>query len=324
MHFHTSDVKSFSDCRLRWSFSSHIRHGLSPSKPARALAIGTFMHKALERYYDQPWKPAEQCIAEAEEAVGAGPDDALGMLQNYIMWAEDNDRFEVLVVEQDFSVPLFDDHQFAGRWDLVVLQDDKIWLNDFKITGMPFESYADYLSDQDEQARAYSWAGKQIYGDDFGGIMFTLVRNRAPEPPLELLDGTLSRNKSQKTSWQLYSKRLKELGLKEYEYDDMKWELGKKPFINRVMLNIGDRALEAFEERVIRTTKMMIEPDVQIYPNANPISCRMCAYSFPCSVYHSVSEEAAQKILFSDYVTSRYVEEARDTDKPDEITTRFE
>jgi len=324
MHFHVSDIKAFSDCRLRWTFSSHIRHGLSPSTPARALSIGTFMHKALERYYDTPWKPPEVCVAEAEEAVGEGPDDALAILDNYIMWAEENDKFEVLVVEQDFAVPLFDDHQFAGRWDLVVLQDNKIWLNDFKITGMPFEGYIDYLGDQDEQARAYSWAGKQIYGDDFGGIMFTLVKNKGPEEPTILLNGELSRNKSQKTSWQVYRRALKASGQKEYEYEDMKWELGKKPFINRVMINLGNRPLEAFAARAIQTAKMMSDPDVLIYPNANPISCRMCAYKFPCSVYHAVSKEAAHKILFEEYVTSRYVDEARDTYKTDTVSPHEE
>lgn len=319
-HFHVSDMKTFSDCRLRWSFSSHMRMGLSPSAPARALAIGTFMHKALERYYDQPWKTSLQCVNEAQAALeDEGPEDSYQIMENYLLWAEEHDDYEVLVVEQDFAIPLFDDHQFAGRWDLVVLRDDKIWINDFKITGMPFESYGEYITDHDEQARAYSWAAREIYGDDFGGIMFTMVRNRAPEMPLVLLNGELSRNKSQKTSWEFYKRAIHESGLKEYEYDDMKWHFGKKPFINRIAITLGDRPLDAFAERAKATAKMMLDPDVLIYPNAGPISCRMCAYSFPCSVYHSVNEKTAQKILFSDYVTSNYVKEARNVDKQDQI-----
>ena len=236
------------------------------------------------------------------------------------MWTENQDDFEVLVVEQDFEVPIFDDHQFAGRWDLVVLRQGKIWINDFKITGMPFESYSQYLQDQDEQARAYSWAGKQIYGDDFGGIMFTLIRSKPPEEPLILLNGELSRNKSQKTSWEYYRRAILETGGKEYEYEDMKWELGKKPFVYRTVMALGERPLSAFAERAKATARLMADPDVLIYPNANPMNCRMCSYQFPCSVYHSVGPKTAEKVLFDNYVTSTYVKEARDTAKENSVS----
>lgn len=320
MHFHVSDLKAFSDCRLRWHFSSHLRHGRSPKTPAYALALGTFMHKALERYYDQPWKSADQCCVEAEAALECEiPEGMLAMVDNYLLWAQERDDFEVLVVEQDFEIPLFDEHQFAGRWDLVVLRDNKIWLNDFKVTGMPFESYAEYLQEQDEQARAYSWAGKQIYGDDFGGIMFTLIRNKPPEEPIVLLNGELSRNKSQKTSWEFYRRALHVNGGKAYEYDEMMWELNKKPFVYRIAIALGERPLTAFSKRAEATAKEMLNPDLLIYPNANPISCRMCAYTFPCSVYHSVSEKMADQILERDYEVGKYVEDARNLYKDDSL-----
>src|SRR6185295_20358199 len=100
---------------------------------------------------------------------------------NYELWAKSHDRWSVLAVEQDFEVPMENGHLFAGRWDMVVLHDHRIWINDFKTTGSKFDSYTQYLTDQDEQTRAYSWAGHQIYGDWFGGIMFTLIRNKAPQ-----------------------------------------------------------------------------------------------------------------------------------------------
>lgn len=316
MHFHVSDLKSFSNCRLQWSYASHMRMGRASDTVGRALFTGTFCHKALEYWYLIPGADIMDCYERATMELGECPDAEM-ILENYALWAEKYDTFEVLSTEQDFVVPLYGEHEFAGRWDLLVLKDGKLWLNDFKFTGMPFQGYAQYLQEQDEQARAYCWAGRKIYGEEFGGIMFTLVRSKPPELPTVLKNGGLSRNKSQKTTWELYERAIRGYDLRVIDYEDMLLSLNADPYIMRIEIALNERTLKAFERRAIDTAKLMIDPDVLIYPNANPITCKMCAFRFPCSVQHSIGPKAAHRILMEDYVESRYAREALEEDKDD-------
>lgn len=296
--------------------------GRAPAVSGRALQLGTLVHRALELWYGDQSKPSSECV---DQAIAELSDQqqlahyAYGIMQNYVLWAAKHDDFEPISQEQEFAVPLFDDHMFAGRWDLVVMRHGKIWINDFKITGAQFDSYSQYLYDQDEQARGYSWAGRQIYGSDFGGIMFTLVRSKAPEKPAILKNGGVSRNKQCTTTWDIYRQSILDEGDKPADYQDMQEHFDSKPFIMRAHISLGPRPLKAFEQRVIATAMEMLKPDVLIYPNANVMSCRMCAFKFPCSVYHSVGEKAATQILFTEYTESKYAINAADTDTSNSI-----
>lgn len=322
IHFHVSDMKAFSNCRLQWNFSSHIRMGREPKTPSRALRMGTLVHKILEVWYTFPGVRIDDCVDGAVKELNGQEieEEARAIARNYALWAKAHDNFEVLALEQDFAIPLFDDHQFAGRWDMLVQHEGKIWINDFKTTGSYFEPYAEYLQDHDEQARAYSWAGKQIYGDDFGGIMFTMIKNKPPELPIVLKDGSPSRNKNQKTSWEFYRAAILAAKRNLLDYEDMQVHFQRNPFIQRIAIRLGDRALKAFHERAVYTGREMLSPDLYIYPNANPMNCRMCAFRLPCSVYHSIDAKAAERILFTEYGESRYAREAGDVDKEDLIS----
>jgi hypothetical protein len=323
MHIHVSDMRAFSDCRLRWSFSSHMRKGRAPIVAGRALQLGTLCHRALELWYTDKSQDPQDCVAQGVAELTASDipyettlsDEAYGILVNYANWARIYDDFEPITQEQEFIVPLVGDHQFSGRWDMVVEREGKIWINDFKITGSQFNSYAEYLTQQDEQARAYSWAGKQVYGSDFGGIMFTLVRNKAPDIPVRLKNGSISRNKGIKTTWERYRQAILEGGEHPSDYSEMEQILNGNPFVFRVHMSLGKRALEAFHQRAVATTLEMTNPDVLIYPNASVMSCRMCAFRFPCAVWHSISPAAADHILFTEYTESRYAQAANDEDK---------
>lgn len=267
----------------------------------------------MELYYgDQP-NYIETAIQEhGTELISAA---GRSIMENYVEWAATHDDFEPITQEQDYVVPLYDDVSFAGRWDMVVERQGKIWINDYKITGADFGRYTEYLANHDEQARAYSWAGKKIYGDDFGGIMFTLVRNKGPEQPERLKRGGISRNKMQTTTWALYRKAVIEAGENPADYSEMEELFLGKPYIVRTFIQLGQRTLDAFEKRAIHTARQMLNPKVHLYPNASVMNCGMCSYKFPCQVWHSIGASAAKQILLTDYAQSKYTTDAADEDK---------
>lgn len=242
------------------------------------------------------------------------------VLAHYVEWADAHDGVfgQILATEQDFIVPIRDTGvDFAGRFDMVFrnpLDRNKIWINDFKVTGASFSWFTEYLSTLDEQARAYAWAARTIWGPEFGGVMFTIIRNKAPHEPAVLKSGKLSRNKSQDTTWPKYKAALLALGEDPADYDDMRVVLTErvqaKPFVARVEIRPNEHTTAMFEHQAAHIAPLMVDPQVPIWPNASFMNCNMCPFKMPCSLAHTVGWEHAEAVLNTEYARGRYVREA--------------
>ena len=334
-HIHISDVRQFLSCRIKWNFSSALRLGLSPKTAPKAMWKGTLVHLALEKWYESNKKRhIEDCWIdtweeelERLELVGAEyapeslvdlQDTCVGILMTYANWAKTHDVEEVVTTEVDFVVPLLrtKDIHFAGRYDLVVSDEDGgIWINDFKVTGGDFDGFSTYLRDQDMQARAYCWAGKKLFGDAFKGIIFTLIRSKAPTQPALLKSGKISANKAVDTTVAVFTDSLLRNGQSPKDeayvdvYDALRTKERNNTWVRRIYLTFPDYALHLFEVQMLAMAEEMTKSNVMLTP-ANYFVCRGCPFATPCAALLNVGEDVSNELLQAGYVRSAYVQSA--------------
>ncbi|CAB4144031.1 PD-(D/E)XK nuclease superfamily [uncultured Caudovirales phage] len=117
-------------------------------------------------------------------------------------WRDADSQFKVLATELQFAIPLTETLTYTGTIDLVLEdKDGKVWFMDHKTTNN-IESYEKRV-DMDRQISRY-WYALQQLGYDVQGFIYNIILKDVPEAPAVLKNGTLSKNKSAKTTYQLY------------------------------------------------------------------------------------------------------------------------
>gem|GEM_PF-5669482 len=318
--------------------------------PSKALFLGTVCHDSLDRFHlvaadllpknrpaymekclQETWKmelerlrglltPAE--LNDAAVQISDVFDKAEGILQNHISWAETNifPRYAIETTEQDFVIPFMEKEglAFAGKYDVIARhrQTGQYWLIDYKISAAGAEWYTQYLQSLDDQAKAYSWAGRELYGDAFGGIAFIIVRSKPPSIPKVLKDGTLSRAMNQDTTWPIFKAQLDKIGMRQEAYHDVRANLEArektKPFNTMVMMKFPDETLDLFEASLKHVVREMMNP--VIYPNPSFMTCHMCSFREPCelTMRYGSDNPIVLRSLAEKFVVGRYVQDARE------------
>lgn len=334
-HLHISDVRAFKQCRVQWHFSSPRRLGYAPKVQARALRLGTLVHNVLDLWFSDMGSDigalADSAVAEDYERVEEelSPADFREALPKYEeVWDQVNpiavnfaDNFympglEIYATENDFVVPLVKNQiALAGRWDVVARRGGKIWIVDHKVSGADFNWYSHYLQTLDEQARAYCWAGYRVWKEDFGGIIYNLIRNKAPRKPKVLKSGKFSTNARQDTTWKVYSETVAAAGQDPNDYIEMKEILDARPSYNRfVEVTFRPSMLQAFGKS-LRQTSVEILADPVIYPNGSFMNCRGCPFQDPCWSFNTSESGHFEEMLKVGYVASDYAQAAIDLEQ---------
>jgi hypothetical protein len=228
-----------------------------------------------------------------------------GMLNHFFIWAPKHDTYwEPVKVEIEFEVPIPVPYGFSlpsdfyrvdgvlwrentpvvyqGRIDLIVrdTRNDKYYIVDHKTTGQ-FGSY-EHL-ELDTQVSSYAWAIKKVIGIDVAGVIFQEVKKKAPVKPKVLKNGSLSRDKSQNTTPELYRLAVVEQGLNLAEYIDFInfLESSENEYFRRIQVDRTAKELDIVETHVLNEALDMFG-DPRIYPNPNRFNCGSCKFHDPC------------------------------------------
>jgi len=266
--------------------------------------------------------------AETHEAASKMREEALSVVTHYMgsTWLEDLDRWEVLLVEVPFQVPLPDalDRRhpwwvFRGKIDLVARERDTglVVMADHKFTSREAEGYAAEL-DTDTQPQGYLYAGTVLAttpahlrrpGDapDWPPVtpapsrfVHNIIRRTAPaEPPL--LKGrkkpTLSQARTLVTTEALYRKALDRHGLDPEPYQETLDRLRKAPhaFVYRRSPNIGPEELVRWAREALVTARTVakVERDGDQAAVRHEGTCRQIAKRCPYIPLCWGQEEAA-------------------------------
>jgi hypothetical protein len=311
----TSDRSFFKRCRVLWDFTSKIRQNWEPLQRIDALDFGTAMHEALQAYYE-PTTWGNQGLQEqnalraffiSADKVGARVKlGALefedrwkelrvlgeGMLNHYFMWAPKRDNFTPIFTEVEFEVPIpgmHGDVMYQGRIDLIIQDEFGYWIVDHKTTAQLADTQWLWL---DDQCSSYAWAIQKQLGLNIRGVIYNELRKKAPRKPNVLMNGTLSVNKSQDTTYEVYLQTVRELGYKPKAYAGILSYLKENPkeFVRRTKVNFTPKALAVVEGRIQTEAIEMLSwgksTPVAIYPTPSRFNCNGCSFFGPCTALH--------------------------------------
>lgn len=331
-----SEYQSFLTCRKQWFYQWVM--GITPKRPDGKLFFGTLFHKWMQLYYNSGCNKIiadmettiwlnEQDTKDMEQT---DIDDMLslmrGVAENYNKTYYHNDsKWKILGTEVEFIVKLEDDMYYTGTIDLVYEVDGKIRFADHK-TVASLTVYEE-KSKMDRQISRYWWAleaiakgigrvktvvddkemwvrWEELIGKEIDGFDYNLIAKDFPKQPRMLKAkkgqsvGDLSQDKSQKTTYDMYLAKIKELNLDPNDYIDMLEMLKNKPdpFLKRVnvLRNASEKESAMWEFMYtagdIHDVKMMIsQPNVaahvveaSTYRNIGEHCSHMCSFRTLC------------------------------------------
>jgi hypothetical protein len=319
--FHTSITErgDFRTCRRRWHYSvvEHLQH---QHQVPWALYFGECIHKGLEGYYTENirdpvvakgWFLAkwEEFNSELLDLFGGLYDSGIGeewrdwqekgflMLEYYDIYDRQfpfwDDVIEVNIEERGFTT--IRDHKgnivdgsplLSGRIDLVVRRPDGIWIVDHKTAASAYDARA---LDVDDQLTGYAYIYYRLTGDVPRGVIYNALIKDPPKPPRILKDGSLSKDKSQRTTYDLYLQAIEENDLDASDYEDFLALLKEKhwhQFFLRDTLEKNLHEIQQFEKRLyaeyLDMQQTLSKPDFWAYPNPSQWNCGSCSYVALC------------------------------------------
>ncbi len=245
MNIRGSEIQDFLRCRKRWDYRWQER--LISKKKNDKLFFGELFHLYLEKYYktknhDTAQQYMLQTLDMYMDEDWEELQDKLIEITNHYYETYKTDLFTVIGVEVQFSIPLTATKNFTGTIDLIYRDTEgRLWFADHKTT-TSIEKY-EKNAILDRQINRYWWAiqqlakgngiimgDKNILLDNPYGFMYNIIYKDYPVPPKVLKSGGLSKDKSQKTTYQMYKKAITDLQLNEADYTEILEHLSSFPF----------------------------------------------------------------------------------------------
>jgi len=197
---------------------------------------------------------------------------------------------------------------YHGTMDRIVVDRyGRWWILDYKTAkGADINKLA-----TDDQISSYVWAAEQWYQHRIEGFIYLQLTKDVAKPPRRLKNGTLSVEKKQKTTYQLFRAEV----LKDYG------EVAKAPGKIIEMLNHlatldtpeGDRFIRwdrvqrndaqkiSTYNHIMGEVELMINPDLYLYPNPTRDCSWDCNFREICIMMDSGDTDMAEYTLRQDY-----------------------
>ena len=191
-----SEVQTFKDCRRKWWLSYYRRLQPRQKDFTGALALGSRIHEALDRYYSKgiPLLDAHAQLVEEDKKIlienyrdtyDLESEAELGriMLEGYLQWVEENGidaELEMISTEEIIEMPLFDNRiVLQGKIDMRVRRraDGVRMFRDFKTVGGSFTDFGS-IAHMNEQILTYMMleTAQNKEGERTEGGIFTMLK----------------------------------------------------------------------------------------------------------------------------------------------------
>jgi CRISPR/Cas system-associated exonuclease Cas4 (RecB family) len=191
-----SEIQTFKDCRRRWWFTYYRRLRPKVEEYTGALALGSRIHEALDRYYSTGQNLLEahaDLVREDMKKMNDSYRDTsnleteaeLGrvMLEGYLEWVEMNGidaELEKISTEEIIERPMMDGRVILqGKIDMRVRRkiDGARMFRDFKTVGGSFADFGS-ISHMNEQVLTYMVLeeAQNQEGERSDGAIFTMLR----------------------------------------------------------------------------------------------------------------------------------------------------
>lgn len=304
-----SQVAGYLGCRRRWYWAKQWE----PVRTATPVALwfGKTSHRAFELALagevspQEAWRQAMTEEAdtfpgtpEAQDAAKLGP-NLLDYLLRYLKTYMGHLRFRRHEVPFRFNLtevrgtPVV----FSGRFDAIAedTAEGGVYVVDLK-----FMSQFQGGWDRSPQMTAYYWAAQKYYGNALQGVLVIQVKKKLPDPPARLLDGGMSVNRMQRTSYLVASQLAKEiygddvpLNVREY----LRWLREQQdPTVRTDFLWRSQGQLRTWEAYMRQIAQEMLDPTLALYPNPG-WHCATCVFSAPCLALDDDEPDVARELL---------------------------
>lgn len=219
--FSYSQMAEFKSCRFAW----HLKYqqGIQSKRKDVKLLLGEGIHHALENYYSPHTPRTEEVLIKSftewaddkimkinlqndgnlfQEEIDELKEikkQGLDMLKGYYVFAQKNDKFQIVSTEEMFSVPILkpDGKPYKGRYFIFKLdgiakdENDKYWILEHKTAaGIPSDDEFLLL---DEQISDYIWAAEKKFHIKIEGVVYNVLSKQTPQVPALLKNGTTSK-----------------------------------------------------------------------------------------------------------------------------------
>ena len=319
---HVSDVRTFRSCRRKFKWSSRLYDNMEPIVPYAPFYSGRAVHYALEELYGPEKTPLMESVSAFvtnerklfEEASGplwpqeeemVREQDALveDILGHYDLWRKlyvgrfNDQDLDIVAMEVPFTVPLYrpdgtisPDIHFSGRFDGLAIDRETgaYWIFETKTTRSIEQLRKTLIND--EQCGGYLHAARWLWPDrNFAGVLYNILRKKAPTRPKVLKNETISKAKIDTPAY-IYIEAIREqfpdwtIETIEQEYGDKIAELAEKPntYFARVPIYRGTFETDVLAQNIYHTGMEMINKDTVMYPCPNFMSCGFCHFRGPC------------------------------------------
>lgn len=301
MHIRGSEIQDFLRCRKRWEYRWH--ENLIPRQKNDKLFFGELFHLYLEKLYKTgDHDRAQQHMLTALD-LQMGEDweelqDQLVAISNnyYQTYRSDFLKIKVIGAEVQFVIPLTGKKSFTGTIDLIFRDDEgKLWFMDHKTT-IKLDKY-EKNAILDRQINRYWWAIQQlakgngyivnepyknILLDSPHGFIYNLIYKDYPVPPKMLKNGTLSKDKAQRTTLAMYKQALEDSQQNPADYAEILDHLTSHPFkfFSRIEVFRNQKEIDCTMEE-IRDIVQDMETD-RLYRNITTDCQWDCQYKDLC------------------------------------------
>lgn len=312
---HISDVRAFRQCRRRWEWSSGLKGNLEPYVVYPPFFTGRGIHESLEKHYSTGediiqafidfvakervlmreqgnlW-PQEENTFEEQVTL------AFNMLKHYQAWQlhdtkKHSDRnLEFLELEYPFNVvaPVRGQkYRIAGRFDGLVYNKltEEYWIWETKTTRSVSELMGSLGND--EQSALYLYAARKVFKKPITGVLYNIIRKKAPVYPRMLQNGLLSKAAIDTTQY-AYLAAIKEA---YPDWDDVTIEAyfgdilaslaeNEQKYFIRWPIYKSDLQIRNVMAGVHETAKEMLNPKTPLYPAPGWLNCNFCLFKSPC------------------------------------------
>lgn len=326
---HISDIRTFRTCRRRWEWSSALGRNLEPTVPYIPFFTGRAIHHCLEMYYGPKHIPLDKALDqflhdEQEEIRKIGElwpqeeasfveqiDMMRGILGHYKLWVEQDhkmyadENLEFVSLEQEFDVPMplpskgvSKTMRLGGRFDGVVkhVPTGEYWIWECK-TARSVQELVNSLTN-DEQCGAYMYAASKMLGVPIKGVLYNVIRKKAPTSPGMLQNGTISQ--ATKTDCtEFYYKWFIRQVFPDYSDDTIQGFYGgvleafrekEAAFFLRFPVYRSAYEINGLMKNIFYTAKEMVSPKTVRYPSPSWLNCTMCHFKSPCIALNAGSD----------------------------------
>jgi len=244
------------------------------------------------------------------------------MMGAYKVWAPPRDGFEILMVEHDFSIPIWDyenecilkavdlreqspnygktlEVHSRGRMDVVWEKPSgKLGIMDHKTSSRIDEDFFEKL-ETDEQVTSYMHAAEveaKYYNLPYAGeameeCIYNVLRKVYPREPTMVRGGLFSVNRNEESpTYEMLMAFIEENGIdvesldeKHKNYIAYVRDVGDDQFFIRKLVRRNRHQLANAGYRLYLEALDMLDPELRIYPNLrNDYQCLRCAFRAPC------------------------------------------